>query len=584
MKRALLAALLATACATAPPTPPPPAEPVHVVLVGTTDVHGWFNGRMEVPAGGGEGVHHGGVALLASYVNALRAANDGNVVLVDSGDMFQGTLESNLFEGEPVVLAYNALGYSAAAVGNHEFDYGPLGKGVTASSPADDELGALKRNSGIAKFPFLAANMTERSTGKVPAWAKPYTMVEVKGAKIGIIGLATPDTPNVTIESNVRSLAFGDPVAATLSAAGELRAAGADAIVVIAHMGGRCTDLHDPRDASSCEERHEANRLLNSLPADTIDAYFAGHTHQQMRHFINGVPAAQSLAYSNEFSMIDLWIDTEANRVIDERSFIRPPTMICAVVYSGTERCDPRRAPEGSKLEQRVFEGRPIVRDTALHDVVEPYLAQVSAKKNERLGITASAPFTRVNFRESQLGNLLADAMREWAGADIGIMNSGGIRSNLRAGDLIYADIFEVSPFDNYPAVVQLTGQQIIDVLRATSGGDRGLMQVSGIRYTLDDSRDLDKKSGPRDRFVSATLANGEPLELEKLYSVVMPDFLVQGGDGFGRVMKAVPADRIRIDPDQPIRDIIIDALRKSGTPLVPKIEGRITILNQQQR
>lgn len=584
MKRALLLVLLAAGCATVPPTPPPPAEPVHVVLVGTTDVHGWFNGRMEVPAGGGEGVHHGGVALLASYVDALRAANDGNVVLVDSGDMFQGTLESNLFEGEPVVLAYNALGYSAAAVGNHEFDYGPVGKGVTASKPEDDELGALKRNSRIAKFPFLAANMTERATGKVPAWARPYTMVDVKGAKIGIIGLATPSTPDVTIASNVQSLVFGDPVAATIDAARELRAAGADAIVVIAHMGGRCTDLHDPRDPASCEERHEANHLLNSLPPDTIDAYFAGHTHSQMRHFINGVPAAQSLAYSNEFSMIDLWIDTAANRVLDERSFIRPPTMICAMVYAGTDRCDPRRAPAGAKLEQRVFEGRPIVRDTALHNVVEPFLTQVSARKNQRLGITAAAPFTRVNFRESQLGNLLTDALREWAGADIGIMNSGGIRSNLRAGDLIYADIFEVSPFDNYPAIVQLTGQQVIDALRATSGGDRGLMQVSGIRYTLDDSRDRDKPSGPRDRFVSATLENGQPLQLDRLYSVVMPDFLVQGGDGFGGVMKTVPPDRITIDQDQPIRDVVIEALQKRGAPIVPKIEGRITILNPQPR
>lgn len=581
MKRALLLVLLAAGCATLPPTPPPPAEPVHVVLVGTTDVHGWFNGRMEVPAGGGEGVHHGGVALLASYVEALRAANDGNVVLVDSGDMFQGTLESNLFEGEPVVRAYNALGYSAAAVGNHEFDYGPVGKGVIASKPEDDELGAIKRNSAIASFPFLAANMTERATGKVPAWAKPYTIVDVKGAKIGIIGLATPDTPNVTIESNVRSLAFGDPVAATLDAARDLRAAGADAIVVIAHMGGRCTDLRDPRNPASCEDRHEANHLLNSLPPDTVDAYFAGHTHSQMRHFINGVPAAQSLPYSNEFSMIDLWIDTAANRVLDERSFIRPPTMICAMVYSGTERCDPRRAPAGAKLEQRVFEGRSIVRDTALHNVVEPFLTQVAARKNQRLGIVAAAPFTRTSSGESQLGNLLTDALREWAGADIGIMNSGGIRSNLRAGDLIYADVFEVSPFDNYPAIVQMTGQQIIDVLRATSGGDRGLMQVSGIRYTLDDSKDLGRQSS-RDRFVSATLENGQPLQPEKLYSVVLPDFLVQGGDGFGGVMKTVPPERITIDQDQPVRDVVIEALQKRGAPIVPKIEGRITILNSQ--
>src|SRR6266545_8185099 len=107
---------LLAACATAPPARPP----VHVVIVGTTDVHGWFNGHV------GKEMQYGGVALFASYLNALRAENP-NIIVVDSGDLFQGTLESNFFEGEPVIRAYNLIGYAAAAVGNHEFDYGPVG-------------------------------------------------------------------------------------------------------------------------------------------------------------------------------------------------------------------------------------------------------------------------------------------------------------------------------------------------------------------------------------------------------------------------------------------------------------------------
>jgi 5'-nucleotidase len=174
--------------------------------------------------------------------------------------------------------------------------------------------------------------------------------------------------------------------------------------------------------------------------------------------------------------------------------------------------------------------------------------------------------------------------MREWSGADIGFMNSGGIRSNLRAGDLIYADIFEVSPFDNYPAVVTMTGQQVIDALRATSGGDRAILQVSGLRYTLDDSRELEKPTGPRNRFVSATLENGQPLDPQKLYRVVMPDFLAWGGDGMAPVMATVPPERIEIHDDDPLRDIVIETLQKRSSPLTPSIEGRITILNPQRR
>jgi 5'-nucleotidase len=144
---------LAISCATAPAPPP---QPEHVVIVGTTDVHGWFNGHGT----------YGGAPTLASYVAALRDVNPGHVLLVDSGDLFQGTMESNMFEGEPVIRSYNALGYTAAAVGNHEFDYGPLGPKVVPHSPEDDPFGALERNAKLATFPFLSANMVEKATGR----------------------------------------------------------------------------------------------------------------------------------------------------------------------------------------------------------------------------------------------------------------------------------------------------------------------------------------------------------------------------------------------------------------------------------
>src|SRR5687768_5557490 len=158
MKRSFLVVLflLAAACASAPP------QPAHVVVVGTTDVHGWFAGHVETPPEGGEGVLWGGLPALASYVGRLREQHPNSVLVVDSGDMFQGTLESNLFEGEAVVRGYNLIGYTAAAVANHEFDFGPLGPEVIARNPGDDPLGALKRNAGIATFPLLSANMLDR--------------------------------------------------------------------------------------------------------------------------------------------------------------------------------------------------------------------------------------------------------------------------------------------------------------------------------------------------------------------------------------------------------------------------------------
>jgi 5'-nucleotidase len=571
--------LLAAACASVPPVS---SAPVHVVLVGTTDVHGWFAGHVETPPGGGEGVLWGGLPAFATYVEVLREQNPDRVVVVDSGDMWQGTLESNMFEGEAVIRSYNIIGYAGVAVGNHEFDYGPAGPAPIARTAGEDELGAVKRNASLARFPFLSANMIEKSNGRTPAWAKRYTIVRAGGAKIAVIGLSTPDTPNVTMAANVVDLLFTDPVAATIRAARDARAEGADAVIVAAHIGGRCTDLHDPNDASSCEPAYEVMDYLEKLPAGTIDAYFAGHTHSQMRHVINGIPAAQGAPYSREFSTIDLWVDPAANRVT--RSDIRPHTMICTFVYEGTEQCDPRTAPAGAKLVPRQFGGEPVVPDIRIARTIEPYLRRVAAKRDEKVGIRTGAAYTRGSAGETALGNLIADALREYAHSDFGMMNSGGIRAELPAKDLTYADVFAVSPFDNYPAIVTLNGAEVAEMLRVMATGVRGIMQVSGLRYTVDAGKDNEKPPAERHRIVSVTLEDGKPLDPQKLYTVAMPDFVAAGGDGAQDLMKQVPRDRIQISYARPIRDILVDILAAKPQPIEPRVEGRLTVINAAAR
>ena len=547
------------------------AQPVHVVVVGTTDVHGWFAGHRDAHP------PYGGLPLFASYVEALRAANPGRVVLVDSGDVFQGTLESNYFEGKPLVDAYNALGYSAVAIGNHEFDYGPAGREKSVPrDPGDDPLGALKERVAQAKFPFLSANITEKATGKTPAWLKRSAIADVGGVKVGIIGLTTPETPVTTMPVNVASLSFNDPVKAAVEEAANLRAHGADAVIVIAHMGGRCRDMNDIHDVTSCEPNHEAMKFLAAIPKGTIDAYFAGHTHSQMRQVIDGVPALQALNYSREFATLDLWIDPAQHHVT--KMEMRPLTMICAKVFEKSETCDPKFVPAGTPLVPRTFEGKTIAADAKVAALLKPYEEQVAAKRLEPLGVRTTAEFTHAYAAESTLGNLLADLMREATGADVAFMNAGGIRAALPKGELKYGDVFEVSPFDNFPATVTLTGAQLVEMIRIGVAGGRGTLQPSGVRYTFDAA-----KTG-RDRFASATLANGAPIDPAKLYKVVVPDFLVSGGEGLGALMKEVPAERKSIDLNTPMRELFVNALKKHKEPLAPKLEGRITVLNPPQK
>jgi 5'-nucleotidase len=478
------------------------------------------------------------------------------------------------------VRAYNLLGYTAAAVGNHEFDYGPVGPDATARKPGQDPVGALKKNAELAKFPFLSANMTEKATGRTPQWASPYTMVDVAGVKVGLIGISTPQTPVTTMPANVTALAFGDPVPAAVAAARELRAKGADAVVVLAHMGGRCTNVSDVSATSTCEPNQEAMEFLNKIPAGTIDAYFGGHTHAEMRHFVNGVAATPALAYSAEFSTIDLYVDPVTHHVDTAKTQIRPLTMICPSVYAGTETCDARLAPKGATLVPRTFEGQPIAADVKVAEVLKPYLDKVAVRRNEKLGVRVAAPIGRAYSGESALGNLLTDVMRQAYSADVAFMNSGGIRANLQPGEVTFGQIYEISPFDNYPAVVMMTGAQLSDMLRVTTGGGGGVLQVSGLRYTYDVALDAGKPAAERNRLIAVTLPNGDPLDPNKLYKVVLPDFLVNGGEGLSRMMKGVPPERVTIDMERTLHDVFASELPKFPQPLQAKVEGRITILN----
>ena len=203
--------LLAAACATPSPQPSQrdPADgagdvPKHLVIVGINDVHGALLAAAaprSLSAWTSDPV--GGAEWLGGWMDAIRRdARDrgGEALLIDAGDAFQGTLISNQFQGRSVVDAFNALGVAAAAVGNHEFDFG---------------LPVLLERMQQARYPILSANVFKKGTRERPDWAKPSVLLDVRGLKVGVIGLTTVDTPTVTNPLIVQDLEFapGGPVA-----------------------------------------------------------------------------------------------------------------------------------------------------------------------------------------------------------------------------------------------------------------------------------------------------------------------------------------------------------------------------------
>ena len=228
---ALLLALTLAACAAVPGK----RDVITLSIIGTNDVHGAIAANEDA----------GGLVAVSAYADALRrarAADGGAVLLIDAGDMWQGTLESNLVEGAAVVEAYNAMGVAAAAIGNHEFDFGPEGPNAIPLEEGEDPRGNLKQRAREAAFPLLAANLIDDTSGEPVAWenVRSSILVETAGIKVGIVGVMTSNALTTTIAANTSNLRIA-PLAETIAAhAQQLRDGGAALIVVAAHAGGQC--------------------------------------------------------------------------------------------------------------------------------------------------------------------------------------------------------------------------------------------------------------------------------------------------------------------------------------------------------
>lgn len=555
--RSFVPALAALAAVSATVLAAPASDVVTLSIVTTTDLHGNI-----APRG-----RQGGLALFGGYVanlRAARAADGGAVLLVDSGDTFQGGIESDLSEGAVVVDAYAALGYTAAVIGNHEFDFGAA-DGPGARQPrGGDPRGAIQARAAQAPYPVLAANLLDDTTGRVVAWpnVRPSALVTAAGVKVGIVGVTTSEALRATLRANVHGLRVA-PLAETVAAeAAKLRAAGARAVIVVAHAGGACAELDDPTDLSSCEADSEIFALANGLPRGLVDVIAAGHTHQAVAHEVAGIAIVQAYALGRAFGRVDLALDRHSHEVVARQIFA--PRDICSVAAEPGS-CD---APggTGTALEPARYEGRAVVPDPAVEAAMAPALARVRALQAAPLGVVLDTPIARGGARgdaplrspESALGNLFADAERERTGADVAINNNvrGGLRADLPAGPLTFGRLYDVFPFDNRLVTVAMSGAELRALLEDEVRRNRpGSLGLSGIRARVGCSAG----GGLR---VEAARANGAPLGADERVVVAAMDSLVRGV-----VFAAVPhAGDTDIPAEAPVlREVVEDWLRARG-------------------
>lgn len=546
------ATLLLASCATQPGAP---AETLTISVFGTNDVHGQL-----LPAG-----NRAGLATISAYVDALRAArneDDGALLVIDAGDMWQGTLESNLVEGADVIAAYNAIGYDAATIGNHEFDFGPAGSKSTPDNDDDDPRGALKQRLSEARFPVLAANLIDESTQKPVDWdnVRPSIVLDVKGVRVGIIGVVTEQALQTTISANTPGLRIAPLVDTISKEAFQLRKRGATIVIVTAHAGSSCSAFGDPSDLSSCDMTGEIMRVAAELPAGLVDHIVAGHVHKGISHVVNGISITSSYSSTRAFGRVDLKIDRGSGGLVSRRLF--PPQRACRRILLSTGEC---AAPgdDPAITANAVYEGREIVPNPKVVDIVERATAQARQTKSEKLGVYLASAFRHPPSTESALANLLTDALRESTGADVALHNViGGIRNILPAGELTFGALYEMYPFDNHIVALDLSGRELRAVIARQARNPARRAGFSGIRVFV---------TCPHNRMdIAMQRDDGSYIRDSDHLRVLVNDYLALGGDDI--LTPIMPAGGFAVDDSQPLaRDILVEWFRRHSGTLEPE-------------
>ena len=513
--RLVLSALLALSFAAR-------ASALTVSVYHTSDVHGWYSARPAKwdPANSTRTI--GGFAALSSMVKAEK----NPYLLLDSGDMLQGTPEGNYTKGMASIELMNKLGYSAAVPGNHDYDYG------------EDNL---KKLVSYAAFPFLAANITYKDTGKPADYVKPYAIVEKGGERIAVLGLAGRHTATSTLPANVKHLVFGDEAQEAAKWLPEIMKARPNAVVVIAHIGlggpygGQKVDV-STLSLDGPQFNYGTLPLARAVPG--VAVVLGGHNHTGLlsgyRDAKSGVLLGESYWGLTDVTKVDLKFDDATGKFTGASASLVP---LWTDQYG---------------------------EDPAVLDMIKGFRAAADVEMDKPLGESLYDLGVSKAGLDSPIGNWFADVMRRQAGTDAAFQNTAGIRAELKKGPLKMRDIYQVMPFENTLVKLTMTGDQVRRLLEDNMRGGRAKLQVSGLTVKY-----YPAKEGAPERVVVEK--DGKELAADQKLTVATNNYLTTGGTG-GQVFSEAEASE---DTMQPIRDLLIKDVKERSIKELPQ-GGRI--------
>ncbi|GGO45871.1 5'-nucleotidase [Streptomyces daqingensis] len=552
---------------------------VDVQLLSFNDLHG----NLEPPAGSSgevtrekedgtvEKIPAGGAEYLATSLRKARKGQDYSVTAA-AGDMIGASpLVSGLFHDEPTIDALNKAKLDVAGVGNHEFDEGrkELKRMQDGGCHPEDGCSEEGKKFEGSDFPYLAANVTDEKT-KRPI-LKPYTVWKKKGVKIGFIGVTLEGTPDIVTEEGVKGLKFHDEIKTVNKYAKELEKKGVKSVVALIHEGG---NPKKPEYNYDCDSPGPGDGISGPITdiakgiTPKVDALVTGHTHQAYACTVPD-PAGNPRTVTSASSFGKLYTDTTLT--YDRKTG--------DIVRTGVKSANHVVSREQAKAKDM----------TAL---IKKWSKLAEPVANRPIGyISDDIPGRGATTPETPLGDLVADAQleamatEENGGAQLALMNPGGIRSDLthaasgKEGDgvVTYGEGFTVQPFTNMMTTIDLTGEQLITALQQQVSGDNEaepkiLQPSEGFTYTLDMT-----KSG-KDRIVTDSVKlDGKAIEAGETYHVAMNEFLAGGGDGFP-VFKEAKDKLVGASDLEALEGYFAEHSSESG-PLAPPKADRIKIV-----
>jgi 5'-nucleotidase len=489
-------------------------RPITVTILHTNDMHAHVEPTVirRVP--------YGGYARQATVIRQVRA-KEKNVLLLNAGDTFQGTLFFNVYEGLADLAFMNAVKYDAMAVGNHEFDKGP----ASLATFADNAL-----------FPLVSANVDVEQEPLLKGKIAPSAVLTVDGQKFGIVGCTTPDLPNISSPGpNVR---MKDLQASVQTAVDGLTKQGINKIIVVSHCGFN-------------EEKNLATKLRD------VDLIVGGHSHTPL-----GTPALEG------------WPASRGEYPTMVKDAAGQNVIVVQAWEWGKVLGHLKLSFDGKGKVTKIAEAKPIVIEASIPEdrevkaLVTAFQKPILQLQNQEVGQAEVAIPREQSNGESLMANVIADAMQatlKAQGAAVSFINQGGVRSSLEAGKITYGQAISVQPFNNTLVVLDVTGAELKQALEQGAGTGGQLTPSQGSSYRID-------RSKPQGDRVSNVVVAGQPLDPAKTYRVGLLGFTANGGDSLFafRDAKGTRADTGLIDLDALIAYI------KANSPLNPKAEGRV--------